>query len=476
MKQFAGIAAVAFAAHAGLASAQPVIIERGDLEHRGGERSMQRGAPMRAPAEPERGAPQRIEPQSSEQRDVRSGPSRGQDIERPQQQQREQARRERPAEPSTSGSQPSQREQAPDRGQAQRDKPDSRGGGGTNERAQQHGRPSNTSETAQPQRPDQRTAPTTARRPAPTEPTRSDSATQSQGPSPQNRAGTPPHVDKSEQGGHASSQPRSEADQQRIVESVRDRVDRNEVKPVRDFGVSVTVGAQLPSRVELSPIPSDIATLRPQYREYRYTVSESQIVIVDPGSRRVVEVIDRSPGRAGSANYYSLFEQRDVRRWRRPGSVAFRAGVMLPTGVPLHALPVEVIERNPAWRDYQYVMTETDEIAVVEPRTHRIVDVIDKDVRPTPAAAIANDGGSVSAASGDRHDLARIILQDARPGDIQGIDGLMGAVLPSEVILRPLPAEVEKRDAQLRGYQYTLIGDDVLIIDPQTRRIIDVIE
>lgn len=39
-----------------------------------------------------------------------------------------------------------------------------------------------------------------------------------------------------------------------------------------------------------------------------------------------------------------------------------------------------------------------------------------------------------------------------------------------------VPAEVEQRDAHLRGYQYTLIGDDVLIIDPRSRRTVDVIE
>ena len=207
-------------------------------------------------------------------------------------------------------------------------------------------------------------------------------------------------------------------------------------------------------------------------------MSESQIVIVDPGSRRVVEIIDRSPGRVGSTSYYAAFEHRgDVRRWRRPRSVAFQAGVVLPGDVPLHALPVEIVERNPVWRDHQYVMTETDEIAVVEPRTHRIVQVIDKEAPQANSTTTgATGGGTVSAGADGRHDLARIILQDAKLGDIQGIDGLKGAVLPSEVILRPLPAEVEQRDPQLRGYQYTLIGDDVLIIDPQSRRIIDVIE
>lgn len=69
-----------------------------------------------------------------------------------------------------------------------------------------------------------------------------------------------------------------------------------------------------------------------------------------------------------------------------------------------------------------------------------------------------------------------MILSQAKPGEMQGADGLRGAVLPNETRLQPLPAEVEERDQQLRGYQYTLIGDDVLIVDPQSRQVVDVIE
>lgn len=262
---------------------------------------------------------------------------------------------------------------------------------------------------------------------------------------------------------------------------MRERVERNEIRPERDLGVSVTVGAELPSRVQLQPVPREIASIRPQYRDYRYTVSDREIVIVDPRSRRVVEVIERGGGRNGGADYYTVFEQRrDVRRWRRPDTVVFQQGVVLPASAPYHDLPVEIIERNPNWRGYQYVMTESEEVAIVEPRTHRIVEVVGPTGTTSASAAPATTGGTAGqqspATADDRHQIARIILGDAKPGDMQGVDGLRGAILPSQMILRPLPAEVEERDQQLRGYQYTLIGDDVLIVDPQSRRIVDVIE
>eukprot|EP00300_Choanocystis_sp_HF-7_P025545 c27479_g1_i1.p1 GENE.c27479_g1_i1~~c27479_g1_i1.p1 ORF type:complete len:133 (+),score=14.06 c27479_g1_i1:24-401(+) len=125
-------------------------------------------------------------------------------------------------------------------------------------------------------------------------------------------------------------------------------------------------------------------------------------------------------------------------------------------------------------------MTESEEVAIVEPRTRRIVEVVDKNAPRSAAAVPANTRATASPAPSngttDRHELARMILADARPGEIQGFDGLKGAVLSAQVALRPLPTEVEQQDQQLRGFHYALIGDDVLIVDPKSREIIDVIE
>ena len=96
--------------------------------------------------------------------------------------------------------------------------------------------------------------------------------------------------------------------------------------------------------MQLQPLRNKIAAIRPQYRDYRYTVSDREIVIVDPRSRRIVEVIDRGGGRGGNVDIYTAFErQRDVRRWHRPDTVVFHQGI----GLPYHDLPDEVIERHP---------------------------------------------------------------------------------------------------------------------------------
>ena len=51
----------------------------------------------------------------------------------------------------------------------------------------------------------------------------------------------------------------------------------------------VTVGATLPADVVLAPVPE---TWGPAFRTYRYVYTGDDVVLVDPSTRRVVEVID----------------------------------------------------------------------------------------------------------------------------------------------------------------------------------------
>jgi Protein of unknown function (DUF1236) len=55
----------------------------------------------------------------------------------------------------------------------------------------------------------------------------------------------------------------------------------------------VAVGAELPGTVELYDVPAAIEF--PAARRLRYTVVNRQVVLVDPGNRRVVRVIRQAP-------------------------------------------------------------------------------------------------------------------------------------------------------------------------------------
>ncbi len=65
-----------------------------------------------------------------------------------------------------------------------------------------------------------------------------------------------------------------------------------------NINVDVHVGAPLPGDVDLMPLPPTIVDLVPEYRDYDYVVVNDEIVIVQPSTRHVVEVINTGGGTA----------------------------------------------------------------------------------------------------------------------------------------------------------------------------------
>jgi hypothetical protein len=66
------------------------------------------------------------------------------------------------------------------------------------------------------------------------------------------------------------------------------------VTPVTEVNFSVSTGTVIPQTVELREVPADVIQVVPAYRGYRFFVVRNQIVIVEPGSRKIVTVIERT--------------------------------------------------------------------------------------------------------------------------------------------------------------------------------------
>jgi hypothetical protein len=70
--------------------------------------------------------------------------------------------------------------------------------------------------------------------------------------------------------------------------TIKEYVVKEKIRPHK-LQSRVTVGTVLPADVELAPVPE---TWGPTFRSYRYVYTGDDVVLVDPSSRRVVEVID----------------------------------------------------------------------------------------------------------------------------------------------------------------------------------------
>ncbi len=287
------------------------------------------------------------------------------------------------------------------------------------------------------------------------------------------RSTTPPQPDST-----ATRTPTTPDQQRAINETIERQVERRAVRPTRDIGVSISVGASLPERVRIERLPREIVDLRPQYRDYGVVVTERETVIVDPRTRRVVEVIGRPGGREADSMLVERIERGGIRQWRNP-RVEIREDVILPADAPLVDLPDEYVERTPRYRGYRYVASG-DEIAIVEPRSRRVVQVIDrKQARSAQNGDRSMITGSISRdglSRDEREEINRQLLQRATPGSVHGMRDLRGSTLPSSIELQRLPSAIAERSPSLKDMSYVLIGDDALIVEPQSRRVVDVIE
>jgi hypothetical protein len=69
---------------------------------------------------------------------------------------------------------------------------------------------------------------------------------------------------------------------------IKTYVTEKKVKPVT-VKEKITVGATLPADVELQSVPADWG---PELSSFRFVYSDNHIALVEPSSRRVVQVID----------------------------------------------------------------------------------------------------------------------------------------------------------------------------------------
>jgi uncharacterized protein DUF1236 len=164
------------------------------------------------------------------------------------------------------------------------------------------------------------------------------------------------------------------------------------VSPVR-VNFAVNVGVNVPSSVRLSVLPDTIVSIVPQYRGYSYFVTDEQIVIVEPSSHRIVEVLPyegggraaAAPARSERKAQFSREQRESIKKYAvqkrsaTVGSGSTRRTVVedeVPVAIELDEFPETVVREVPSVRTYRYYRQD-DDVVVVDPGSRRVIDVID---------------------------------------------------------------------------------------------------
>lgn len=224
--------------------------------------------------------------------------------------------------------------------------------------------------------------------------TTNNNAANNTGAHPSTNAGAPPSNNQTNAAQSRSSNINvssnlNEKERTRVSESIS----RLNAKPVTNVNFSLSVGTVVPRDVHFQPLPADVVEVMPQYRGYNFIVVRDDIVIVEPSTYRIVDVLPRG-GHSTAATApsrkttFSDREREVIRKHARSfrteqrttGSSAtstrVRVGDRLPDSVEIRSFPDEVYRDSPALREYRYIERD-NRTYVVEPRERTIIEEID---------------------------------------------------------------------------------------------------
>jgi hypothetical protein len=150
-------------------------------------------------------------------------------------------------------------------------------------------------------------------------------------------------------------------------------------------------------------------------------------------------------------------------------NVNVRVGSTLPRNVTLVAPPPALIEIAPRYRDYRVVRVR-DELVIVEPGTYRVVEVVH-----LSSGRVGQAGGRTLMLTAQQREIVRRHALESYSGTTTRIRVVPGRPLSQQVELMPLPDEVYSEVPTLREYQYFVSGRQIIIVDPSTKVVAQVI-
>ena len=154
------------------------------------------------------------------------------------------------------------------------------------------------------------------------------------------------------------------------------------------------------------------------------------------------------------------------------GTAAASAQTVITTE-PDYAAPPVVVAPAPG------VVVEDDDAPIVERRIVPPAPTIETEtiVQPAPERRIIRHRATttqVRLTTRQRHAVLRTVRVERPARTVtERVDYRVGAALPASVPVYAMPQQVIYEAPALRGYDYTMVGDRMLVVDPASNMVVD---
>jgi hypothetical protein len=158
--------------------------------------------------------------------------------------------------------------------------------------------------------------------------------------------------------------------------------------------------------------------------------------------------------------------QREKTAFRQNVNLRVNVGERLPPRVEARRLPPDIVRIAPQYRDYEYTVID-NRIAIVDPRSREVVDFIDE----------GPDYGRTASYNSDRvviSDDVRSSLKQLARSSSNTVGSSSGS--STCLSLQPVPEDMVRSHPELSAYRYLSIGDEVVLVDPQKQKVVQVID
>lgn len=149
-------------------------------------------------------------------------------------------------------------------------------------------------------------------------------------------------------------------------------------------------------------------------------------------------------------------------------NIDVNVGTRLPSHVHVRPVPTSIVSISPEFRGYDYVVVH-DEIVIVEPKTKKVVTIIKSrgGSHKTHRASFTLDTRQKERIRKD------VMIDKSREFNVDVREGRM---VPQTVVLQPLPDVIYEDVPEMRDYRYFVDDRRIVIVDPDTREVVDIIE